>query len=146
MLSTAKFKTIFPLILAIAAVGATSEPSALFTISPETTAILGPVRPDGTVDYVAALNDRFSQGVTPDNNGFVLWLRVMGAKEIPELDRQQMPAMCGAEALKETDIGWTGYPREAPIERGEFRLWKAQNDPAFADYLKSQEDMLALAT
>jgi hypothetical protein len=43
-----------------------------FSVSKETTAITGPLHDDGSVDYVAALNQRHGQGITPENNGFVL--------------------------------------------------------------------------
>ena len=35
---------------------------------PKTTVITGPLRPNGTVDYAAALNEECSAGVTPENN------------------------------------------------------------------------------
>ncbi|MEX2673536.1 MAG: hypothetical protein WD294_15670 [Phycisphaeraceae bacterium] len=41
-------------------------------IGPETTVFEGPLREDGTVDYVAALNDLASEGVTPENNAYVV--------------------------------------------------------------------------
>ena len=47
-------------------------PSSRFTISRETTRLLGPLTPDGRVDYTAAINRRASQGVTPSNNAAVL--------------------------------------------------------------------------
>jgi hypothetical protein len=133
------------LIPAGAATAPSSEPNAPFTTSPETTSVLGPVRPDGSIDYVAAINQHFSQGVTPENNGFVLWLRVMGSKGIPQSVRTQMLAMCGAE-IKPTDIGWTDYARNTPLERGSIRLWKAQDDPEYVAFLKSREDLLDIAT
>src|SRR4051812_16314697 len=48
-----------------------------FTVGKETTRIVGPLRADGTVDYVAAVNELLSKGVTPENNGFVLWLETV---------------------------------------------------------------------
>lgn len=117
-----------------------------FMLSKQTTDITEPLRPDGSVDYVAAVNQRFDQSVTPQNNGFVLWLRVMGLRAVSQSIRQQMLAMCGAEGLKDTDPGWTAYTRDTPIELGARRLWKAEEDPAFAAFLKSREDLLAIAT
>ena len=35
---------------------------APFTVSKDTTGITGPLRADGTVDYVAALNERYGKG------------------------------------------------------------------------------------
>jgi hypothetical protein len=40
-------------------------------ISKETTYFTEPVRDDGTIDYLAALNNKLSEGVTPENNAFV---------------------------------------------------------------------------
>jgi len=42
-----------------------------FTISKETTYVTGPVRKDGTIDYVAATNLRLSKGVTKENNAAI---------------------------------------------------------------------------
>jgi hypothetical protein len=40
-------------------------------IGNETTYLTEPMRDDGTIDYLAALNNRLSEGVTPQNNAFV---------------------------------------------------------------------------
>ncbi len=43
-------------------------------VSKETTFFTGPLREDGSVDYIAALNEHYSQGVTPENNAAAaLW-------------------------------------------------------------------------
>ena len=51
-----------------------------FTLSKETTGITSPLHDDGTVDYVAALNERYGRGVTPDNNAFIDWLQIVGTE------------------------------------------------------------------
>ena len=48
------------------------------TISRETTYLTEPLRPDGYVDYRAALNAMASKGVTPDNNAAVLFWQAVG--------------------------------------------------------------------
>lgn len=53
-------------------------PSAKPKIGRETTYLTEPVRDDGTIDYLAALNDRLSEGVTPDNNAFIAIAYTMG--------------------------------------------------------------------
>ena len=50
----------------------------LATISKETTYITEPLRKDGYPDYVAAMNQRLSQGVTPENNAAVPFWKAMG--------------------------------------------------------------------
>ena len=58
----------------------------LITVSKETTYVSGPLRKDGTVDYVAALNARASRGVTVANNAAVLLYQAVGPRDIvPEL-------------------------------------------------------------
>ena len=48
-------------------------------ISPETTLVTGPLRPDGTVDYIAAFNAECSKDVTPENNAAPLLARALGS-------------------------------------------------------------------
>ena len=58
----------------------------LFTLSKQTTYVSGPLRKDGTVDYVAALEAIARRGVTVENNAAVLLYQIVGPSEIlPEL-------------------------------------------------------------
>ncbi len=45
-----------------------AQPKRPYTISKATTYFTGPLKPDGSIDYIAAVNEHFSQGVTPENN------------------------------------------------------------------------------
>ena len=47
-------------------------------IGHDTTRISGPLKADGTVDYAAWLNDRYSRGVTRDNNAAIPLFRTFG--------------------------------------------------------------------
>ncbi len=71
-----------------------------FTVSVATTGIIGPLRVDGTVDYVAAANARLGAGVTPESNAFTRWLDVMGTggRMLSPKTAVQIVAMCGATA------------------------------------------------
>jgi hypothetical protein len=71
------------------------------TISKETTYITEPLRKDGSVDYVAALNQRSSKGVTPQNNAAVLFWTAVGPGDIDEMYRQKYFQMLGMPALPE---------------------------------------------
>ncbi len=71
------------------------------TVSKETTYLTGPLRPDGTVDYLAAVNEHCSQGVTPENNAAVPLLQAIGPKEVPEQGREQFFKMLGISPLPE---------------------------------------------
>lgn len=50
----------------------------LITVSVETTRIVKPLRADGSVDFIADLNRRMSEDVTPENNAAVPLLRASG--------------------------------------------------------------------
>ncbi|MBX3439827.1 MAG: hypothetical protein KF861_20220, partial [Planctomycetaceae bacterium] len=54
------------------------------SVGPDTTVIDGPLRPDGTIDYAAAINDEWAAGVTPDQNAAVDLLRAFGPGTIME--------------------------------------------------------------
>ncbi len=57
-------------------------------ISKETTYITEPLDELGYPDYAAALNQRMSNGVTPENNAAVLLMQAAGPKEIPVEKRE----------------------------------------------------------
>lgn len=88
------------------------KPRVLVTISKETTYITEPLRPDGYPDYVAALNKRFSEGVTPENNAAVLFWKAMGPGGIPQEVREPYFQMLGIPSLPDegeyfvTSITW----------------------------------------
>ena len=73
----------------------------LVTISKETTYITEPLRKDGYVDYVAALDQRFRRGVTPENNAAVLFWQAMGPREINPQHRDEYFKMLGIPPLPE---------------------------------------------
>jgi hypothetical protein len=132
-----------------------------FTISKETTYVTGPLGKDGKIDYVAALNDRLRQGVTPANNANVLLWMALG----PHPERAGTPAEF---------FEWLGIP--APPEQGDYFIdlsryikdnlriepgeaadaikrqldrsvqqpWSAQQHPHLASWLKANGKPLAL--
>ncbi len=71
------------------------------TISKETTYLTGPLRADGTVDYLAALNRRCSEGVTPENNAAVPFWRAVGPKSLDKKIRKRFFELLGIEELPE---------------------------------------------
>ena len=48
------------------------------TIGPDTTRIMGPLRANGTVDYITALNEKMGRGVDAERNAAVVLARVVG--------------------------------------------------------------------
>lgn len=68
-------------------------------VSKETTRVDGPLRKDGAVDYVAAINKRRGEGVTSENNAAVLMLRAFGAAVIPKKFRESTYKQLGMQPL-----------------------------------------------
>ncbi len=69
------------------------------TISKETTRVTEPVNDDGTINYVAALNERYSKGVTFENNAAVLLIRAAGPALIREEVRERTLLALQIESL-----------------------------------------------
>src|SRR5437867_1687520 len=51
-----------------------------FTVGKDTTYFSGPLTKDGHIDYVAAVNERLREGVTPDTNAVVLLWKAFGPR------------------------------------------------------------------
>jgi hypothetical protein len=76
------------------------------TISRETTHILGPLRPDGYVDYAGALNRLRSEGVTPQNNAMVSFWKAIGPKAIEKEARLRYFKLLGMAEPPENGPYW----------------------------------------
>ena len=55
-----------------------------FTLSSETTGFEGPLKTDGSVDYVAAINARMKAGISPENNACALLCQA--CQPLPEMN------------------------------------------------------------
>ena len=126
------------------------------------------MRKDGYVNYVAALNERFRAGVTPENNAAVPFLQAMGPGEIGPKCRDEYFRLLGnrplpekgdyyltvdkyakagkeagrpvtkAEEEKGPDILWD------QLTQGMKRPWSKQEFPVLAGWLAANEKPLAL--
>jgi len=76
-------------------VATTDLGAAEIIVSKETTYITEPLRPDGSVDCLAAINKLSSRGVTPENNAAVLLWRALGPKTVPTEVRKQFFELLG---------------------------------------------------
>jgi hypothetical protein len=76
--------------------GGKSRPQ--ITISKETTRLTEPLRADGYVDYIAALNQELGAGVTPDNNAAVDLLYASGPEVISASIRKEYLKLLGVPA------------------------------------------------
>jgi hypothetical protein len=107
-----------------------SDPSRQLKIGPQTTAIDGPLTADGYVDYVAALNERASEGVTPDNNAVPLLLQAYGPQIISDKYAPQYFALLNA-------------PR--PVAAGKFLVGESKWVPAASPTFQEFNDRVLLA-
>jgi RNA polymerase sigma factor (sigma-70 family) len=128
-------------------------------IGPETTVISGPLRADGRVDYVAALNARYGAGVTPENNGYVLWLKAVGTgpDSMEPAVREQVLAMAGAagapagDALVRFDVYAESHRQAGGKEGIETFMalaqvpWREADAPVAAAYLRAYDGVLSAA-
>jgi len=64
------------------------------TVSKETTYITEPLLPDGRVDYVTAINEILSQGVSPENNAAIPFIRELGFDDEKTVRRKSFPRFC----------------------------------------------------
>ena len=71
----------------------------MVTVSKETTYITGPLRKDGYPDYVAALNERLSKGVTPENNFAGPFWKAVGPSAIDKAKRDAYFKLLGISSL-----------------------------------------------
>jgi hypothetical protein len=135
--------------------------SSTFTVGTETTYVTGPLDKHGYVDYVTALNQRLSKGITPENNANVLIWQALGPR--PEGGTTNLPAeyfqWLGIESPPEQGeylVSWQNHLKEHSKSGSELvayddRMrraaqwpWAAKNEPELAGWLKRNEKPLAL--
>ena len=139
------------------------------TVSKETTYVTEPLRADGCVDYVAALNQRRSEGVTPENNAMVLFWQAFGPKDIDPKIRKPYFEMLGISDLPENgdyfvqfadylqqSMGWKQKFGDTPedeekereawkqLGRAQGKPWSKEEYPLFAALLEKNEKALQL--
>jgi hypothetical protein len=68
-------------------------------ISPQTTVVTGPLNPDGTVNYVAALNAAASEGVTAENNAAIPIIQALGPKFLMPLTLEEALGQASANSV-----------------------------------------------
>ena len=145
-------------------------PRPKITVSKQTTYVTGPLRPDGDVDYVAAINERYSQGVTVENNAAVLLCRALGPGQFehPETRSQFFRRLGIAEppreghylkAVREFLAGRKGWKSPFGDTEGDRRLitetekqldvaqrrpWSKEEFPLLAECLGANEEPLRL--
>ncbi len=97
-------------------------------VSPETTVIAGPLNPDGTVNYVAAMDADYAADVTAENNAAPDLLQAMGPDTLPPKVRDAVLAGLGLSAeevgeglyqpwepAQPAEVEWTGPGPKPPF-------------------------------
>jgi hypothetical protein len=145
-----------------------AKPRVLVTISKETTYITEPLQKDGYPDYVAAMNQRLSQGVTPENNAAVPFWKAMGPGGIEKEQREKYFKMLGIPPLPEKGeyyVTFTNFlktratndtsplvtqgdnPQKQLSDQLQARMkrpWSKRDFPRFAEWLEINEKPLLL--
>jgi beta-lactamase regulating signal transducer with metallopeptidase domain len=145
---------------------ATTAPKLPFAISKETTGMTSPLNADGTPDYVAALNEKYGKGVTPENNGFALLSSTIDETfPVGELTidkaREKAFEMLGVKPPAPTAQRWKTFGMflirdkhlsdaqandlDDDFSRAMYEPWTQTEHPLEAEYLKTQQPLLEKA-
>lgn len=138
------------------------KPKLKFTIGKKTTYVTGPLDKDGFIDYVAALNERLSKGVTAQTNAaallcYVCGPRPEGARLTPQfykwLDIKEPPEngeylVSFYQYLKNglgIMVGKDFETLQEMLDMASGRPWKAKQYPVVANWLELNKKPLNLA-
>jgi hypothetical protein len=136
-------------------------------ISQETTALTTLLSPDGTPDYLAAINARQSQGVTRENNAAIPLLDIFGTADKPAWWRERALPVLGLSAggsppkivdfqdwvmtLPSVVGGWTPSGKGESVEDPPWMQepwkmpWKSAEHPMWMEWIGGQKESLAAA-
>ena len=134
------------------------------TIGKETTWVTEPVGPSGFIDYLAAVNQRHSQGITPENNSVVLLFQAMGPKPDGTRQPDRFFQLLGIEPPPEEgtyyeELGRWWRRKGKPLPEGAVNLnvvsdmqstaqsrpWKPKEFPEIAEWLQDLDVPLQFA-
>ena len=127
-------------------------PHAWITIGKETTYVTGPVREDGYIDYLAALNALASAGVTAENNAAALLAQAIDPASIDAGQRERFYKVLGVEPPKKSDGLFSDSAAFLTNQGDKFAEtidtlvpWSPEKFPPRARWLASHERALDLA-
>jgi len=107
---------------------------AAISLGYDTTRLTSPLNPDGTVNYVAALNEKYGRGVTRENNAAAVLAEGLGADFLDPLDPgvAETLRLLGANVPEETACFFPYRPPKAPASctsRGQPQPASGPHDP-----------------
>ena len=121
-------------------------------VSKETTLLTEPLRSDGTVDYVAAINERFGKGVTPENNALVALLPAIGSRDSFSWNRdlnESAVNLAGGKLVNGSYVHWKTDVIGEPLLKlwEKFRAsetvpWSAEECPEIDTWLRKNAEAL----
>lgn len=136
-------------------------PAPKLTISKETTWATEPLREDGFIDYLEAVNRRFSKDVTVENNACVLLYQAMGPRPSETWQPDRFFQRLGIPPLPDEGkyfqpLGdWLRAQPNAPPDAEtvdemhsttSHRPWKRDEYPMIAQWLRANESSLRAAS
>lgn len=122
-----------------------TQPVGVVTIGYDTTRITGPLKADGTVDYLAAVNAMASKGVTKYNNAALLLIEAVGPDVFEASVRAKGLKLLGMEEPKGPFLK-TDFADNNTVEFAGKNLWQAKDYPELAAWLAENEKSLAMLT
>ena len=137
--------TCIGLVIELSAQDRPAKKQTALRISPQTTRITEPLDERGFVDYVQAVNQRASRGVTTENNFEVVLRRVMGPEEIGEEMRKEYYQRLGIAISRATFfISYSNFRKldNKPASLTEFNRgcdapWTAEDIPHLDRWLQA---------
>lgn len=129
---------------------ASSRSGLGFTVSPQTTILVEPLRPDGSVDYVAAINRDLGRGVTVQNNAAVALAPLMKLHHWNEsaVRVNRLLAMVGAQDYSEHWISWKEFNHLSPDADVSLPFidvpWTANQHPDAALWIHANSSALSI--
>jgi hypothetical protein len=128
---------------------ASTQAKPRIIVGKDTTRLTGPLREDGTVDFIAAIDREYSKGVTKDNNAAVVFIQVLDLSKVDKkwlgavLKRLDMEASLPGPFLK-TVYERNDNPPEGQKEYNSAtsELWYAKDHPDLANWLRANLEPL----
>lgn len=127
-------------------------PAVKITPGRDTTYYDGPLRDDGTVDYIAAINAEMSRGVKPENNAFLALVNLLPAdafhsQALRRATYTQLEAEMPAEGDGPRFVRWFEGPLSYTSEAGsDTRFlehpWRAEDYPGLSVWLEENQPAL----
>ncbi len=134
-------RLIAAVLCAAACAPARGQAPAKIRLGHDTTRITGPLKPDGTPDYHAALNRQYGQGATSDNNAAVLLLHAFGMSWIEKDRRPETLKALGVAAPAEQRY-LPAYDRDESYREALAGPWEASEHRGVLKWIRKYDSSL----